>query len=223
MWLPWYAASVVFVLTHLGMADDDRGSAHSSLLVPNGLSFLRLALAPLVLVPFLSSPVHPVTGPAFAFFIAGMSVSDILDGWIARRGDICTRLGRMLDILADLGLLTFLAVGLYWVGAIPGTLLWLLLIRYPLMLVGTVILYIVRGPVQLGPTVIGKVTTFVTSVVLLFIGITLLMSAPGFASKWLEVSIWCLQILVSVNILYLLYLGIVWKGPEKIANATPRN
>ena len=85
------------------------------------------------------------------------------------------------------------------------------------------VLYFVRGPAQLGPTVIGKITNFATSVVLLFIGITFLVSAPWSALKWMEVSIWCLQILVSVNILYLLYLGLVWKGPEKIANATPGN
>ena len=223
LWLPWYACSVIFVLTHLGMADDGRGSAHNSLRTPNGLSFLRLALAPLVMVPFLGLPVHPVTGPAFALFLAGMSVSDILDGWIARRREICTRLGRMLDILADLTFLTFLAIGLYRVGAIHETLLWLLVVRYPVMLVGMVILYFVRGPLLLGPTVIGKITNFATSVVLLFIAITLLMSAAWSASKWMEVSVWCLQILVSANILYLVYLGIVWKGPEKIANATPGN
>jgi cardiolipin synthase len=202
----------MFVLTHLGMADDDRGLAHGSLLLPNGLSFLRLALAPLVLLPFLPLPVHAVIGPVFALFLAGMSLSDILDGWIARRRDICTRLGRMLDILADLALLTFLAAGLYWVGAIPGSLLWLLVVRYPLMLVGMAILYIARGPVPLSPTFIGKVTTFATSVVLLLIACIFLISAAWPPPIWTDASIWCLQMLIAANILYLFYRGVAWKG-----------
>ena len=37
LWLPWYAGSVFFVLTHLGMADDSFGIPHNSLLLPNGL------------------------------------------------------------------------------------------------------------------------------------------------------------------------------------------
>lgn len=212
MWLPWYASSVVFVLTHLGMVDDDHGLAHSSLLVPNGLSFLRLALAPVVLVPFLGLPVHPVTGPAFAVFIAGMSVTDILDGWIARRQNICTRLGRMLDILADLALLTFLAIGLYWAGAIPQSLLWLLVARYPILLVGTVVLYIARGPVPLKPTLIGKVATFATSIVLLIIACTFLIPVDWPPQAWMNSSIWWLQMLIATNILYLFYRGVVWKG-----------
>ena len=205
------------------MADNNRGIAHSSLLVPNGLSFLRLALSPLILVPFVGLPVHPVSGPAFALFLAGMSVSDILDGWIARRRKICTRLGRMLDMLADLALLTFLAVGLYWVGAIPGTLLWLLVVRYPLMLIGMLILYFAKGPVPLDPTIIGKVTTFAASVVLLFIAFIFLVSAAWAPSLWIGWSVWCLQLLIAANILYLLYRGMFWKGSEIIVKDTLNN
>lgn len=223
LWLPWLAASVFFVLSHLGMTDDDQGLPYNSLLLPNGLSYLRLALAPLVLVPFLGSAVHPVAGSVFVAFIASISISDMLDGWISRRRNICTRLGSMLDTLADLAFLTFLAVGLYQVDAIPAMMLWLLLIRYPLMLIGVLILYFTRGPAPITPTVIGKVTTFASSTLLLFVAFTFLVAANWVPSLWIDWSIGSLQILIAANILYLLYRGVTWKGAKKITNETPNH
>ncbi len=221
LWLPWYAGSVFFVLTHLGMADDSRGMPFNSLLLPNGLSFLRLALAPLILVPFLGLPVHSITGLTFALFLVAMSVTDALDGWLARRRKICTRLGRMLDTLADLAFLTCLGLALYRADAIPGTLLWLIVVRYPLMLIGVLVLYFAKGPAPLSPTIIGKLTTFATCVVLLVIAISLLVATPWLQSLWIDWSVWYLQLLIAANILYLLYRGITWAGSNEIANETP--
>ncbi len=221
LWLPWYVSSVFFVLTHLGMVDDSRGLPHNSLLLPNGLSFLRLALAPLVLVLFLNLPAGPITGTAFALFLGAMLVTDALDGWLARRRKICTRLGRMLDSLADLAFLTFLGFALYRVDAIPETLLWLIVVRYPLMLIGVLVLYFARGPAQLSPTIIGKVTTFATSAVLLVIATTLLVVTPWLQSSWIDWSVWFLQFLIAANILYLLYRGATWADSNEIANETP--
>ena len=149
MWLPWYVGAVFFLLTHLGMVDDSHGMPHQSLLLPNGLSFFRLALAPLVLWPCLQVPVYPAAGPVFALFLAGLSLSDLLDGWVARRQKLYTRMGRMLDFLADVALLTFLAVGLYLASVIPGPLLLLLVVRYPVLLLGVLVMYFARIPVPL--------------------------------------------------------------------------
>jgi len=218
LWLPWYAGSAFLVLTHLGMVDNDRGVPYHNLLLPNGLSFLRLALAPLILWPCLTTPVNPLTGPAYAFILAGLSLTDWLDGWIARSRDLCTRLGRMLDFLADLSLLTFLGVGLYLAGAIPGTLLWLLVARYPLLLIGVIILYFTRGPAPMPPTFIGRATTFAISVLLLVIALKLLLPTIWPPSLWIEWSLWGLYFLIGANIVYLFYCGFSWAGIRKKHN-----
>jgi cardiolipin synthase len=212
LWVPWYAGAVFFVLTHLGMVDDSDGQPHQSLLLPNGLSFARIALAPLVLWPCLQVTVHPLTGPIFALFLAALTVSDLLDGWVARRQNICTRLGRMLDVIADMALLTFLAVGLYLAGVIPGPLLAMLVVRYPVLLIVVLVLSFVQGPASMRPTLIGKATTFAVSVVLLAVTFQTLLAAPWPTPLLIEWSIWLLYSLIGANILYLVYRGFTWAG-----------
>ena len=210
LWLPWYAGSVFFVVTHLGMVDDSHGMPLQRLLLPNGLSFMRLALAPLIIWPCLQIPAHPVTGSIFALFLATLLVSDLLDGWLARRNDQCTRLGRMLDVIADMAILTFLAIGLYLAEIIPGPLLLLLIVRYPTLLIVLLVLSFARGPITMRPSIIGKATTFATSVVLLGLTFQTFLAAAWPTAESIEWSIWFLYMLISANIVYLLYRGVTW-------------
>lgn len=222
LWMPWYAASVVFALTHLGMADDGNDVPHSHFLSPNRLSFMRLSLAPLVLLPCLAMPTHPLTSQIFTLFIVGMSLSDVLDGWLARRQKLCTRLGQMLDYLGDLALLTFLAFGLYLASAIPGSLLWLMVVRYPLSMIGVLVLYFVRGPAPLIPTMIGRLTTLAATIVLLVIAFRLLLAPDLPPSLWVDWLVVAVQPLLAANIIYLIYRGVAWQGSTATTNETLR-
>lgn len=214
LWLPWYLMAVIFVLTHLGMADDGGGRRFDHFSAPNCLSFMRLALAPLIFLPGLALPVHGLGGPAFALFAALLAFTDVLDGWIARRTRTSTRLGQMLDYLGDLAFLTFLSVGLYLAAAIPASLLLLLILRYPMTFVGAVVLYFTRGPAQLSPTLIGRATTFALSIVLLLIAFNLWLSAAWLPSPWLEWAVQSLHVLVGANVIYLIYRGVAWNRKE---------
>ena len=219
LWLPWYACTVFFVLTHLGMVDDSNSQPHQSLLLPNGLSFIRLALAPLVLWPCLQVPAHPVTGPIFALFLTALSLSDLADGWVARHQKLCTRMGRMLDVLADLALLTFLAVGLYLAGALPKALLLLIMVRYPFLLIAIFVLYFSRGPAAVRPSFIGKVTTLATSVVLLAVAYKILLSVSWPSPVLIDWSFRLLYFLLSANVLYLGYRGLNWPNDKQDINS----
>lgn len=219
LWLPWYVGVVFFVLTHLGMVDDSHGQPHQSLLLPNGLSFARLALAPLVWWPCLQLPVHAVTGPIFVLFLTALSLSDLADGWVARRQGLCTRMGRMLDAVADLALLTFLAIALYSADVIPGLLLWLLMVRYPFLLIAVLIMSFARGPTSMHPSYLGKATTFATSVVLLAVAFKTLLSVSWPTPLLIEWSFRILYFWVSANVLYLVYRGVNWAATKQNCNS----
>lgn len=64
--------------------------------LPNALSILRLLMVPLFVALFLKGNV-PVA--VVVFILAG--ATDVLDGYIARRFDCTSTLGRVLDPLAD--------------------------------------------------------------------------------------------------------------------------
>jgi|TARA_X000000950_G_scaffold93464_1_gene117669 cardiolipin synthase len=68
--------------------------------VPNMMTVLRLAAAPLVAVLIWADDVDRGYLPALVIFTAA-SVSDFFDGWMARRLEIVSKFGTMLDPIAD--------------------------------------------------------------------------------------------------------------------------
>jgi cardiolipin synthase len=76
--------------------------------IPNMLSATRLLLSPYIGYLLVSQQNYTVAFGAFA--VAG--ITDLLDGWIARRFNSRTVLGSVLDPLADKSLMTVLTVSL---------------------------------------------------------------------------------------------------------------
>lgn len=79
--------------------------------LPNALSLIRIVLVPLLVVVLLTPPrswdwtgVHTDIMGAAIFGLA--SLTDLLDGWLARRNRQITTLGQWLDPLADKLLIT---------------------------------------------------------------------------------------------------------------------
>jgi cardiolipin synthase len=122
--------------------------------IPNLLTFTRILLTPL-LMWFL---VHRRLNEALVvFFIAGMT--DILDGFVARLFHQKSTFGAILDPLADKFLLvsSFLILGR--LGLIPWWLVVIAVARDIVIVIGTSMLFAFRFPVEVRPTVLGKLTT----------------------------------------------------------------
>ena len=107
--------------------------------IPNILSILRLALVPVFAMVFHSGVRHAYAIAAAIFVIA--SLTDVLDGYIARRFNQITRLGRVLDPMADKLLKATAMVCLSIVGVVPVWATVALFAKEFTMLFGTIALY----------------------------------------------------------------------------------
>ncbi len=92
--------------------------------IPNTLTFGRLIAAILFPVAYLVLP-HPVSDAVALILFATASLTDFLDGWLARRWAQTTAIGKLLDPIADKAMVAvaLLAIcglyGAHWVILLP--------------------------------------------------------------------------------------------------------
>ncbi|MEQ9115310.1 MAG: CDP-alcohol phosphatidyltransferase family protein, partial [Rickettsiales bacterium] len=83
--------------------------------IPNILTYTRLVVIPVIAILMIFPSFSLVARTAaFLFFVA--SITDFLDGYIARKYNIQTRLGRILDPIADKVLVVTILVILVYQG-----------------------------------------------------------------------------------------------------------
>jgi len=96
----------------------------------NMLTVLRIALVPFFAWALLADGGHTTSGRLIAFAVFGVAaVTDRLDGWLARRSDQVTDVGKMLDPIADKLLVGTALVLLSWLGDLPWWVTVLILVR----------------------------------------------------------------------------------------------
>ncbi len=124
------------------------------LTLPNLLSLLRLALVPVFLVLIVTG--HSIT----AFLVlAAASITDWLDGYLARKLNQVTRIGALLDPAADRLYIFATLIGLAVTGSVPG---WLpiVVISRDLLLAFTIPVLAARNYGPLPVHFFGKAGTF---------------------------------------------------------------
>lgn len=134
--------------------------------IPNTLSSLRLLGTPFCLWSIVN---HQLNIAFWGFFI--ICITDWFDGYLARRWNVTSKLGQILDPLADKFLLisTYLVLGLK--GYIPLWITTLVLIRDILILsISCAMILRHKSTINLPPHLIGKVST---TLQMLFIGLVL--------------------------------------------------
>jgi cardiolipin synthase len=129
--------------------------------VANQLTMLRMALVPAFVLLTLD---RQFTWALVVFVVAGLT--DALDGYVARHANQSTRLGAMLDPVADKLLAGSAYVVLTWSSVVTCTLpVWLtvtLLFRDAMLIVGVVVVNLTVGPHEFAPSRLGKVSTALT-------------------------------------------------------------
>jgi cardiolipin synthase len=134
--------------------------------IPNILTFARLLLVPC----FLWASMRGMYVTAFIIFVSA-AVTDVLDGWLARRLDVRSRLGALLDPAADktlmvCGFLYYTFAAKLPVIELPGWLTFTVFIRDFLIAMFAYLMYTRVHITRFPPTVWGKISTVLQAVTL---------------------------------------------------------
>jgi cardiolipin synthase len=130
--------------------------------IPNALTVGRIALTlPLAWAIFTGRP-------ALALALAALGgASDALDGWLAKRHRWQSRLGSVLDPVADKLMMLAAVVPLGAIGALPLWLVLLILVRDLVIVAGAIAWHRLVAPLTGEPTRLSKATTFAQVVLVL--------------------------------------------------------
>jgi len=126
----------------------------------------RITILRIILVPgFITAVMYHRLGLAFLIFLAA-TLTDALDGYIARSRKQKTRLGAVMDPIADKLLIGSAFICFSLVTGLPEYLKMpvyvpiIVISRDVIILLGALVIYLVTGAIDVKPTIIGKVTTF---------------------------------------------------------------
>ena len=122
--------------------------------IPNLITILRVLLVPIFVIYIINDR---TLGSLIIFVIA--SVSDALDGFIAKVFHQKSDLGAYLDPLSDKILLVTAYITLAILKMIPSWLAVLIISRDVIILLGVLVLYLNRHPVKVHPSLLSKSTT----------------------------------------------------------------
>ena len=207
----WILLAFTLVTLYLELLRDRDGYRLSALNIPVTLALLRV-----VLMPGLALFLVERHFRAALLMYALAAVTDVADGWVARRWRQITRLGAVLDpqvdIVFNLGLFFALAAA----RLLPHWVFWVAAARYTLLLVGGACLYLFVGPVRIYPTLFGRLTGVVTTAL---VAMLLILHAVGghLRDRLESLTVIALGVMLSATVIQVLALG--WYNLRQMTGA----
>ncbi len=180
---------------------------------------VMLTLLRLVSIPAIVLLIHERRWSTALWLFAVSASTDVLDGVVARALRQASQIGSVLDPLVDIAFNSTVFIALARAGELPWWVASLMLARYGLLVIGTAYLYVFHGPVRIQPTAFGKLTGFLTTVL---VGLLLL----GLAS-WSEIARYRLKdvfdvglgLLAVATIIQVIFIGIANRKALETASA----
>ena len=185
----------------LGMLRDSGGYRLSALNLPITLTLLRVALLP-GLTLFLRERRFELALPIYLFAV----LTDVADGWIARRAGQITRLGTVLDPVVDIVFNLTLFCALTASALLPVWVAWVAVARYGILLLGGAYLYLFVGPLRIHPTLFGRMTGVLMAALM---GLLMLLPIENrtLAAALAPLTRTALGVLLSATVAQVLLLG----------------
>jgi len=161
--------------------------------LPNKITFLRVLMIPLYLIVYLARPLSETPNMWLALVIfAAASITDAIDGYVARKYKLVTNFGKLMDPLADKLLVSAALIAFTATGALPAWAV-VLMISREFYITGLRQLAIEQGTV-LAASGWGKFKTAMQITLVIYI----LLPIPFFKFDWIITGLLIITILASV-------------------------
>jgi cardiolipin synthase len=169
--------------------------------IPNLITLLRIILVPVTVILLIQGSFRK----ALAVFVIA-SVSDAVDGFLARFMHQQTVVGAYLDPIADKALLISMFVTLSILHIIPPWLAVIVISRDFIILLGLSVLFAMSVSVEIHPAIVSKITTFFQAATV-FLALFLRCLPDGVNKGWLEIFYWATAIFTVVSGLHYMARG----------------
>jgi cardiolipin synthase len=161
--------------------------------IPNILTAFRFLLVPPVVLLMLKDEFMPAL---VLFAVAGFS--DAVDGFLARRYHWTSRIGGLMDPLADKLLMVSSYLTLGWLGLLPVWLVALVIVRDLVIVTGAVIYNARIERVEATPSVVSKLNTLAQ--ILLVLSVLFSQAFVALPGWWID------------GLIYGVLVTIIWSG-----------
>lgn len=148
--------------------------------IPNIITAFRFLLVPPVVILLLQDR---FAAALVVFGVAGLS--DGLDGFLAKRYDWRSRLGGLLDPLADKLLLVSSFLTLGWLGWIPLWLVALVILRDLVIVTGAIFYHMRIEQLDAQPTMASKLNT--VTQILLVLAVMFSLGITTLPAQWIDI------------------------------------
>jgi len=165
--------------------------------IPNIITAFRFLLVPPVVVLMLQDR---FMAALIVFGVAGLS--DALDGFLAKRYDWTSRLGGLMDPLADKLLLVSSFITLGWLGWIPVWLVVLIILRDLVIVAGAVFYHLRIEQLEAEPTMVSKLNT--ATQIFLVLAVMFSLGVQTLPAIWIDI------------LLYSVLVTTLWSGFDYI-------
>ena len=177
--------------------------------VPNSISLVRLALIPLFVWLVFVPEEHGWAGVLLGI----IGATDWIDGYLARRLNQVTELGKFLDPLADrIAVVVAVIAGLI-VGVLPAWFAIALIVRELLIALGAIYGWM-NGVTKLDVRWLGKAATLA-----LYVSVTAFYIGVGFSADW---ALWLAYGFGIPGLVMYYWVGVEYLGDMRLAAATAK-
>lgn len=210
----WIAIAFTSITLYVGLLRDESGYRLSALNIPLMLTLLRVTLIPGICLFLLE---RRFMSALVLFSLAALS--DVFDGFLARRWGQVTTMGRVMDPCVDVVFNLAMLFGLTAAEMLPRWVFWVGAMRYTVLIVGGAYLYVFIGPVRIHPTAFGRATGVVmSSLIAIFTLLWALRSDVAMGlTRLTEIAIGALLVATTVQIIL-----VGWYNLRVMTGAVPQ-